>query len=336
MSQIQRAAELLRAGGLVAFPTETVYGLGADATSARAITKIYQAKGRPSTNPLICHVADASGAKRYARTWPRAAEILVEAFWPGPLTIVLPKNPIIVDEATAGLDSVGLRAPNHPLTLELLNRFDGAVAGPSANRSNHISPTTADHVRQELGKSVDLILDGGSCAVGIESTVLDLTRDVPRILRPGAVSREQIEAQIGPVQFRNDVVEASKAAASPGQHARHYSPIKPAYRFEASLRDRVLGRFESDENAPFSMLLIDPSVQGLLVPADRGRLGPGFRYALPADPMIYARKLYETLRMIDETDAQSIFVEMPPDTPGWTAVRDRLSRATTPLPSSLL
>ncbi|MDB5296114.1 MAG: translation factor, partial [Phycisphaerales bacterium] len=196
---IDRAVQLLRAGRLVAFPTETVYGLGADATNPTAVARIFAAKGRPATNPLIAHVADAAAARRYASAWPAAADLLAAAFWPGPLTLVLPKDPSVVDAATAGLPSVGLRVPDHPVALDLLRAFGGAVVAPSANRTNRVSPTMADHVRDELGEAVDLILDGGPSAVGIESTVLDLTGDVPRILRPGGVSRARLEAVVGPV-----------------------------------------------------------------------------------------------------------------------------------------
>ena len=181
MDLIQQGAELLRRGELVAFPTETVYGLGADATNQTAVRKIFAAKGRPSTNPLIVHIADAAIAQRYASAWDERAEKLAMHFWPGPLTLVLPKSAEIVDEVTAGLPSVGLRVPDHPLALELLRAFGGAVAAPSANRSNRISPTLADHVRQEFGDAIPLIIDGGPCRVGIESTVLDLTGE-PRIL----------------------------------------------------------------------------------------------------------------------------------------------------------
>src|SRR4051812_1359954 len=184
-NDIRRAAQVLRSGGLVAFPTETVYGLGADATNADAVAKIFAAKGRPSTNPLIVHVADAATARRYATDWPVAASRLAERFWPGPLTLVLPKAMSIVSAVTAGLGTVGLRVPNHPLALQLLQDFSGPVAAPSANRSNRVSPTTAQHVRDELGDSVDVILDGGPCAVGIESTVIDLTTAPrPTLLRP--------------------------------------------------------------------------------------------------------------------------------------------------------
>ena len=228
MSDITRAVQILRAGGLVAFPTETVYGLGADATNADAVRKIFAVKGRPITNPLICHVADAHVAQRYARDWPLAASRITERYWPGPLTIVLAKTAPIVSQATAGLNTVGLRAPNHPLALELLRAFDRALAGPSANKSTHVSPTTAQHVRDELGNQVDLILDGGPCAVGIESTVQDLSSDRPTILRPGGVSREQIEAFIGPVEMKSIVSATATPAMSPGQQALHYAPRVPA------------------------------------------------------------------------------------------------------------
>jgi L-threonylcarbamoyladenylate synthase len=328
VSEIERAVEILRAGGLVGFPTETVYGLGADATNAKAIKRIFEAKGRPSTNPLICHVADAEVARKYAREWPEVAQRLADAFWPGPLTLVLEKNPIIVNDVTAGLSTVGLRAPDHALTLVLLRQFNGAIAGPSANRSNHVSPTTAAHVREELGDRVDLILDGGPCRVGIESTVLDLTQRVPRILRPGGVSKEQIEAVIGAVEIKSATLDATEAAMSPGQMARHYSPRKPAYRFEREDRERVLQQFEADPTARFSVLLIDATVRGVMFRADEERLGPGWKFTLPADAAAYARNLYATLRLMDEGDADAIYVEMPPDEPEWAAVRDRLVRAT--------
>src|SRR3954452_8789577 len=232
----QHAVAVLQRGGLVAFPTETVYGLGADATSAAAVEKIFHVKGRPLTNPLICHVADEDVARRYVTVWPRAAQALVDRFWPGPLTVVLPKTYGIAANVTAGLGSVGLRAPDHLLTLEMLRAFDGPVAGPSANRSTHVSPTTAQHVRDELGDAIDLILDGGPSAVGIESTVLDLCTDRPSILRPGGVSRAAIEEVIGPVVVANTVVaEVTTPLSAPGQHAKHYAPRTPAFRFDGAL-----------------------------------------------------------------------------------------------------
>ena len=187
VNAIVRAAAIVRSGGLVAFPTETAYGLGADATNADAVAKIFTVKGRPPTNPLICHIADEEMAKRYATIWPLAASRIAQRFWPGPITIVVPKQPTIVDSVTAGLPTVGLRAPAHELTLQLIRVFDGPIAGPSANRSNHVSPTTAQHVRDEFADAIDMILDGGPCEVGIESTVLDLSTPRPTILRPGAI-----------------------------------------------------------------------------------------------------------------------------------------------------
>jgi L-threonylcarbamoyladenylate synthase len=282
----------------VAFPTETVYGLGADATNAAAVRKIFAVKGRPSTNPLICHVPDAAVAQRYAREWRPAASRLSDAFWPGPLTLVLPKTNDIPHEVTAGRDTVALRAPNHPLALVLLRVLDRPLAGPSANRSSHISPTTAQHVRDELGAEVDMILDGGPCDVGIESTVLDLSGARAAILRPGGVTREQIEAVIGPVDVFAGAVDAAVAAASPGQQEKHYAPRTLAYRFEAVERARVSGAI----------------------------------LELTADTTAYARQFYARLRELDQSGATAIYIEMPPDAPQWTAVRDRIVRATQPLP----
>ena len=323
---LKRAIEILRHGQLVAFPTETVYGLGADATSSTAVGKIFAAKGRPSTNPLIVHVADAAIARRYARSWPQAAAKLAEQFWPGPLTLVVPKSGAIVDEVSAGLDTVGLRSPNHPIALELLRAFDGPIAAPSANRSNRISPTTAEHVRRELGDSVDLILDGGPCHVGIESTVLDLTRSVPLILRPGAITRLQIEQTIGPVEEFAGSVKETEAAPSPGQQAVHYSPRAPAYRFDAGEFDRVLEWQNKNPGTKTILLLIESPETLSDVEARFDRI-----VAMPSDPDAYARRLYAALHDADGPDVKAIFIELPLSTPQWTAVRDRLLRATRPL-----
>jgi L-threonylcarbamoyladenylate synthase len=320
MSETDRAVQVLRAGGLVAFPTETVYGLGADATSAAAVRRIFAAKGRPSTNPLIVHVSDVAIARRHATAWPESAERLARAFWPGPLTLVLPKTPDIVADVTAGLGTVGLRVPNHPLALELLRAFDGPVAAPSANRSNHVSPTTAAHVRDELGDAVDVILDGGPCAVGIESTVLDLSRDGrPAIFRPGGVAREQIEAVVGPVDVVARTISSNEPAASPGQQERHYAPRAPAFRFSPP---------PPLENAgPNAAILVAGSVYRLR------RKTPHMPYLMemPGTPAEYAHHLYAALRELDALGVDAIYVMMPPDTPEWAAVRDRLIRATRPL-----
>jgi L-threonylcarbamoyladenylate synthase len=309
---IDRAVELLRQGKLVAFPTETVYGLGADATNADAIRRIFAAKGRPLTNPLICHVADESMARQYAAKWPETASAIANAFWPGPITIVVPKVAGIPSEATAGRDTVGLRAPNHPITLELLRAFGKPIAGPSANKSSHVSPTTARHVRDEIGDAVDLILDGGPCSVGIESTVVDLSGDRPAILRPGGVSRAQIETVIGGVDVVTGIVSPVIAAASPGQHARHYAPRTPAVRTEPGALDSI-----SSENRGFILLNA------------RDNIGQSSAVVIMSNgPRNYARDFYAVLRQLDGMGLREIVIEMPPDEPEWTAIRDRITRAT--------
>jgi L-threonylcarbamoyladenylate synthase len=316
MSDLAQAIHILRAGKLVAFPTETVYGLGADATNAQAVRRIFAVKGRPATNPLIVHIADTDVARRYATTWPDVAIRLADAFWPGPLTLVLPKDKSIVDEVTAGKNTVGLRVPGHPLALQLLRAFDGPIAAPSANRSNRVSPTTAQHVRDELGDTVDLVLDGGPCSVGIESTVIDLSLEVPVILRPGDVTREQIEAVIGPVESRAGAVVAHDvSASSPGQQAVHYAPTTPAYRFDTSQR----GLIESDGIGLMAVGTIDYVK----------KWGP--IVAMANVPDVYARHFYEVMRELDAMSLKAIFIEMPPDEPRWVAVRDRIVRATRPL-----
>jgi L-threonylcarbamoyladenylate synthase len=310
MSIVGKAVAVLSRGGLVAFATETVYGLGADARRSSAVQKIFRAKGRPATNPLIVHVEGKDSARRFTTVWPRNADILADAFWPGALTLVLPKRNLIVSDATAGRSTVGLRAPNHPLALELLKAFDGPIAAPSANRSNHLSPTTAEHVRAELGDAVDLILDGGPCQVGIESTVLDLSGDRPTILRPGSVTRGQIESLIGPVEIFSGSVDATIAAASPGQQERHYAPRTAAFRFE--------GLPPAEEH------------KGLIL------IGTGLHrrsascFEMPAVPAEYAKHLYAVLRELDDGKLPAIYIQMPPDEPDWAAVRDRIIRATSP------
>jgi L-threonylcarbamoyladenylate synthase len=309
MLTVRHAVDLLARGKLVAFPTETVYGLGADARNSAAVERIFQAKGRPPTNPLIVHVEGIWSARRYVVAWPKHAQTLADAFWPGPLTLVLPKADSIVAAATAGRPTVGLRAPNHPLALELLSAFDGPIAAPSANRSNHLSPTTADHVRQELGNAVDLILDGGPCQVGIESTVLDLSTDRPTILRPGSITRQQIENLIGPVNIFEGSIDPSIAAASPGQQERHYAPRTPAFRFD--------GPPPNDEQAGF--VLLGTAFRRI-----------GAQVEMPCNPQTYAQHFYAVLRELDELGLSAIYIQMPPNHSDWIAVRDRIMRATTP------
>ena len=322
-NDIPRAVELLRQGRLVAFPTETVYGLGADATNPAAIDLIYKTKGRPSTNPLIVHVADVDTARRFVAHWPPEAQKLSQRFWPGPLTLVLPKRSI-PDNVTAGLPTVGLRVPNHPLALELLRAFGGPLAAPSANRSTHISPTTTPHVRDEFpaatSQEPSLILDGGPCDVGIESTVLDLTSSPPTVLRPGKVSIAELESIVGPVQMRQTVEHTQSPARSPGQHERHYAPSTPAYRFATSQRGLI--NPDAPDGRKNGMVILSPLVVFK-------KWGPII--AMPNDPPWYGRELYGVLRELDDMNLASIYVELPPDVPQWSAIRDRLIRATKPL-----
>lgn len=319
---LEQAVDILNRGGLVAFPTETVYGLGADARNPEAVRKIFAAKGRPPTNPLIVHISGVAMAKLYAAEWPDTARRLAQKFWPGPLTLVLPRFRTIAPEVSAGLDTVGLRMPNHPLALKLIQKFNGPLAAPSANRSNHISPTTAQHVREELGSSVDLVLDGGTCAVGIESTVLDLTLARPRILRPGGITREQIEKVIGLIDAGDMLTEVSTPASSPGQHVTHYAPRTVAYRFEFGSRGAIAER-------------VNWGFVTLGAVRDKQRRGLS-TIVLPASPVQYAHHLYGALRELDGMGLEAIYVEMPPDQPEWAAVRDRLNRATRPHDASWL
>lgn len=284
MSEIDRAAALLRAGRLVAFPTETVYGLGANALDEAAVRRIFEAKGRPLSSPLIVHVANIRMARELAREWTEQAEILARRFWPGPLTLVVPKVSEVPDLVTAGLPSVALRIPAHPLAQALLDAAKIPIAAPSANRFTELSPTTAAHVPEGLA---DMILDGGPCTVGIESTVISLAGSTPRILRPGMVTRTQIEQLIGPV-------ETGGGAESPGQHPRHYSPRTPV----------VLG------------------------PLPDTGLGARLDLALmPRDAARYAESLYSVLHDLDRKGYDWIWIELPPDTPEWAGIRDRLKRA---------
>ncbi len=228
--ELGRAAELIRNGGLVAFPTETVYGLGANALDAGAVARIYEAKGRPWASPLIVHVADENMARSITAEWPALAQALAARFWPGPLTIIVKKAGIVPDLVTAGLDSVGVRMPSHQVALELIRRAGVPIAAPSANRFGEISPTTAEHVRTGLGESVDMVLDGGPTQVGIESTVVSLRRHPPAILRPGMITETELETVSGEDWDRE--LELPRLEESPGQHPRHYAPRTPFYVIE--------------------------------------------------------------------------------------------------------
>jgi L-threonylcarbamoyladenylate synthase len=290
---IARAAELIRAGKLVAFPTETVYGLGANALDPVAVARIFSAKGRPRTSPLIVHVASVEMARGLAADWPTAADTLVARYWPGPLTLVVPKAAMIPDIATAGLPTVGLRMPAHPVALELIRAAGVPIAAPSANRFTELSPTSAAHIPEELA---DYVLEAGTSQVGIESTVLSLAGP-PLLLRPGVILLPELEALIGPVAIAQ--VPQEGAHASPGMHKRHYRPSTPLYLIDSG----------------------DPAPSGRGVRLRMGR-------EMPVDAREYASKLYETLHRLDGEGHEWIAVDRPPATPEWAGVLDRLLRAT--------
>ncbi|MDX2146480.1 MAG: L-threonylcarbamoyladenylate synthase [Planctomycetota bacterium] len=343
-----QAIEHLRRGGLVAFPTETVYGLGASALDQSAVRRVFKVKGRPSHNPLIVHVAHEAMARRVVSNWSDDAQRLARAFWPGPLTIVAPRHERVPSVVAGGGDTVAVRCPDHPLALELLLRSDLPLVGPSANRSGHVSPTSAEHVRREFagqiletadgtvsqvgpsGLDQIMLLDGGPCRIGVESTVVLITEQ-PRILRPGAIGASELSAELGRVVLEATSARADDARieplpsplASPGMLDRHYAPRTPAYAFErheAGLVLTALGRLDAS-SLVFALTEIDVPEPHRLVP-------------LPGAPAQLATELYATLRWGDEQESGVMFIELPPSEhtdPIVGAVRDRLRRATMPI-----
>ena len=318
-SCIAQAARVLASGGLVAFPTETVYGLGADAANARAVAGIFAAKGRPSDHPLIVHVPDAAAADRFAASVPPVARRLMQAFWPGPLTLILPRRPEMAGAAAGGQDSIGLRCPAHPVAHALLAACAQAdppvwgVAGPSANRFGRVSPTTAAHVASEFDEQL-LVLDGGATPVGIESAIVDCTRGVPVLLRPGTLTRAQIEAACGePLRLPEELPGAAPRAS--GTLESHYAP-------DAKVRLMDAGSLQT------ALDLLGPDAGSIAVYARtplRTR-SPHYR-RMPDDAGETARQLFAVLREFDAARVKLIWVEAPPDTPEWDGVRDRLRRA---------
>jgi len=307
---IRDAVAILRRGGLVAFPTETVYGLGADASNPAAVTRIYEVKGRPAGHPVIVHIGDIGHLARWARDIPEAATKLAARFWPGPLTLVLRRALGVGSQLTGGQDTIGLRVPGHPVALQLLREFGGGIAAPSANRFGRISPTTAEHVRSDLGSEVDLVLDGGACEIGIESTIVDLSGGRPVLLRPGRIGAGDIAAMLGVAPLSRD----SDAPRAPGTLAAHYAPQQPLRLIESDRWDRSVvgisrGRgvlsFRSHPEGDMSTMWIEASRQ----------------------PQQYGHDLYANLRALDSSGCDRILVEEPPDTLEWAAVRDRLTRA---------
>jgi len=333
-AEIDRAAAILRAGGLVAFPTETVYGLGGRALDPAALARIFAAKGRPTTHPLIAHVLDAEDAARLAARWSRVASRLAEAFWPGPLTLVVPRAAHVPLELTGGGDSVGVRAPSHPVARALLEALGDAIAAPSANRYQTLSPTTAAHVAASLGDRVDLILDGGPCSAGIESTVVDLCGDAPRILRPGAVDLAALLAVEPTVVERpHQSLGPTEQRASPGMDRRHYAPRTPLVVLSgrAAVLEEARRRARGGERV--ALLLVEALVERDLSSNARASEGPEVVVrALGAEPAAYARQLFAALHELDASGLDVILAEEVPDTVPWRAVADRLRRAGAELP----
>lgn len=303
-ADFEAALAALRAGQVIGLPTETVYGLAADASDSQAVARVFALKGRPADHPLIVHIADAEQLPRYARNVPDAARKLAAAFWPGPLTLILWRQPGVPDAVTGGQDTVGLRAPAHPVAQRILRAFGGALAAPSANRFGRISPTRAEHVRAEFGEAVPCVLDGGACRVGIESTIVDLTSDPPRILRPGEIRPEQIAAVIGAIV----VGSGAHSPRASGTLEAHYAPRTPM---------RRLPRLAISPASPTAQQVL---ALGSLPPGTSG-------LALSTQPAAYAHDLYAALRTLDDCGSALIIVEQPPQEASWQAVNDRLQRA---------
>lgn len=308
---VERAAELLRAGGLVAFPTETVYGLGADATDPAAVARIFEAKGRPRSHPLIVHLASSAQLSDWARVVPPAAQRLADMLWPGPLTLVLERAPHVIDAVTGGLSTVALRVPAHPVALELLARVGRGVAAPSANRFGSVSPTRAEHVEESLGDRIDALVDGGPCSVGVESTIVDVSTGVPRILRAGGVPRELVEQILGaPVPLAAD-----GTVAAPGTLAAHYAPRARVLAAQRDGLGEAIARARAIGGSIAVVCTEDPAAPGVTwIPA-------------PADDAARARSLYQTLRELDAHGHDVAVIELPDARGLGLAIADRIRRA---------
>ncbi|MBE0623187.1 MAG: threonylcarbamoyl-AMP synthase [Burkholderiales bacterium] len=318
-AEIERAAAILRAGGLVAFPTETVYGLGADASNPQAVAKIFAAKGRPQNHPLIVHLAGVESLPQWAREIPEDARKLAAAFWPGPLTLILKRGKGVAGCVTGGQDTVGLRVPGHPVALELLRAFAGeeggrafsGLAAPSANRFGRISPTTAGHARAELGDALDAVLDGGACEVGIESTIIDLSRGRAVLLRPGQITPAQVAAVLGAEVEEPD----AGAPRAPGTLESHYAPRTPLRLVPAAELPARMAELRGQKIAVLARAEAPSGLKEI------------YWQEAPRSVEGYARELYASLRRLDELGCAVILVEAPPPVPGWQGVSDRLRRA---------
>jgi len=316
---IAEAARRIRAGELVGFPTETVYGLGADASSDQAVAGIFAAKGRPADHPLIVHVADAAQVNDYASGIPPFAARLIKAFWPGPLTVILPRKPGVAAAAAGGQDSVGLRCPSHPVALAFLKACNTGVAGPSANRFGRVSPTTAQHVQQEFGDGL-LVLDGGPCDVGIESSIVDCTRGRPVLLRPGVLTRAQLEAACGEAVLDKDAFEQVALGEAPrasGTLEAHYAPDAKVRLMDAGPIQTALDLLGADAAhiAIYARSIVRIKSDKVL-----------YR-RMPDDALATAQQLFAVLRDFDAKGVKLIWVENPPIDSEWDGVRDRLGRA---------
>ena len=316
-TDIEKAAGVLRAGGLVAFPTETVYGLGANAENPSAVTRVFEVKGRPPSHPLIVHISGAEQLNDWVEDVPDAARLLATRFWPGPLTLVLRRGPQVPVAVTGGLDTVAVRVPDHPVALSLLTAFGGGVAAPSANRFGSVSPTTANHVRAELGDTVDFVLDGGPCGVGVESTIVDATGDNPNVLRPGGVTREDLETALGhPV-----AVHSTSRVRVPGQHPSHYAPRARVVLVEP---EKVLIEAELAQELGHQV--------GVFVPRSLTHATPDVHavVAVPDSMAAYARGLYGFLRELDQRGCDLIVASLPEEDGLGLAIANRLRRAAGP------
>lgn len=304
---IDTACDILKKGGLVAIPTETVYGLGADASNPQAVEKIFKLKGRPTNHPLIVHIGNIEELSHWAKDIPDIAFTLAQHFWPGPLTLILPKADWVPLEVTGGQTSIGLRIPSHPVTLALLSQFKGGIAAPSANKFGHVSPTSAEHVKNEFGDDIDLILPGHICEVGIESTILNLTEIPPRILRPGMLSEVDLKKFIPDIQ----VTQSKISLQVSGSMDSHYAPYTKAY----------LKSFEALLEEDLSDVAVISLHKKLSVKAVK------YWLELSSNPKQYAHDLYAALRNADQAGAKKIYIEMVPETQEWVAIQDRLSKA---------
>ncbi len=317
---VKRAADLLRAGEVVALPTETVYGLAAAAFDANAVAKIYEVKGRPSHNPIIVHVSDLTMAQRCVASWPDVATQLAKSFWPGPLTMILPRAKEIPDIVTAGGETVGVRWSSHPFIQAVIRECGFPLAAPSANLSNQISPTNAEHVRKTLAGKIPLIVDGGQSQVGIESTVIDLTREPPAVLRPGMIHNESLIAVTGDLLSHERKQLAGETLRSPGLLKKHYAPkaklILLDWRDDADLRSQIAKRQSPMANCQVIAHSRIPSADGLAGVS-----------VIPHDAEAFARAIYAELHRCDEAGAELILVEALPENPEWRAIADRLNRA---------